>query len=122
MKRIQIIFLFLITLTILSVVSNREDTNYYSEYDTRFTCGLKYDFELLEISHELKRDTGKEELSIFTIQNAVITGTQQKIIKNISRQIFQPANGKTFYSLKLFNLENLNQKSLFPSRAPPFYS
>ncbi len=122
MKRIQIIFLFLITLTILSVVSNREDTNYYSEYDTRFTCGLKYDFELLEISHELKRDTGKEELSIFTIQNAVITGTQQKIIKNISRQIFRPANGKTFYGLKLFNLENHNQKSLFPSRAPPFYS
>ena len=122
MKRIQIIFLFLITLTILSVVSNREDTNYYSEYDTRFTCGLKYDFELLEIPHELKRDTGKEELSIFTIQNAVITGTQQKIIKNISRQIFQPANGKTYYSLKLFNLENLYQKSLFPSRASPFYS
>jgi len=122
MKRIQIIFLFLITLTILSVVSNREDTNYYSEYDTRFTCGLNYDFELLEISHELKRDTGKEELSIFTIQNAAITGNQQKIIKNISRQIFQPANGKTFYSLKLFNLENQNQKSLFPSRAPPFYS
>ena len=122
MKRIQIIFLFLITLTILSVVSNREDNNYYSEYDTRFTCGLNYDFELLEISHELKRDTGKEELSIFTIQNVVITGTHQKIIKNISRQIFQPANGKTFYSLILFNLKNQNQKSLFPSRAPPFYS
>ena len=31
MKRIQLIFLFLITLTILSVVSNREDTNNYSE-------------------------------------------------------------------------------------------
>jgi hypothetical protein len=122
MKRIQIIFLFLIALTTLSVVSDREDTNYYSEYDTRFTCGLKYDFGLLEISHELKRDTSKEELSIFTIQNAVITSNQQKIVKNISRQIFQPASGKTFYRFKLNNLNNQTQQSLFPSRAPPLYS
>lgn len=122
MKRIQIIFLLLITLSVLSLVSDREDTNYYSEYDTRFTCGLKYDFELLEISYELKKDTGEEELSIFTIQNAVITGNQQKIIKNISLEFYQPPVKKTFYSIKFYDLYDHNQKSLLPSRAPPLYS
>ena len=122
MKRIQIIFLLLVTLSVLSILSGQEDANYYSEYDTRFTCGLKYDFELLEITHELKKDPGHEEISIISIQNAVVTGTQQKIIKNISGKFFQPTGKKTFYSFNLYYFNSQNQKSLLPSRAPPLYS
>jgi len=122
MKRIQIIFLLITTITFISVLSGREDTNYYSEYDTRFTCGLKYDFELLEISHELKKDSSQEKISIFSAQNAVITGNQQKFIKNISEHFLQPSNEKTFYSFKLFDHNNQNQNSEPPSRAPPLYS
>jgi len=122
MKRIQIIFLFLIILTVLTVLTNREDSNYYSEYDTRFTCGIKYDFGLLEIVHELKQDSSQKELSLYSIQNAVTTNNPQKIVKNLSVRNNNIPTLKTFYTTPQNNLTALNQAGLSPSRAPPLYS
>ncbi len=122
MKRIQIIFLFLIALTVLSVISDREDSNYYSEYNTRFTCGLKYDFKLLHIGHELKKSNNQKELSAYTVLNAVTTGSQQNIVKHSSNYLFDLPLAKRELTEYRNEFEIFNLKTLIPSRAPPSFS
>ena len=122
MKRIQIIFLVLVAITLLSVISSREDSNYYSEYNTRFTCGLKYDFELFDFSQEFKNKSSHEEITIFSIQNAVVTNNIQKPVNNLPSQFRNTSRVNKFFSINHDNLYNQTQKSLLPSRAPPFYS
>lgn len=123
MKRIQIIFLLLITLTVLSVLSGREDSGYYSEYDTRFTCSLlKYDFKLLDITQELKPENSQKELSQYTFQNVINTNDHQKTLKKVAGIKHRLFPVKLFYSDTQNQFIDLNQNVLFPSRAPPFYS
>ncbi len=122
MKRIQIIFLFLIALTVLSVISDREDSNYYSEYNTRFTCGLKYDFTLLHIGHELKQSNNQKELSAYTVLNAATTGSQQNIVKHSSNYLFDLPPAKRDLTEYRNEFEIFNLKTLIPSRAPPSFS
>lgn len=123
MKRIQIIFLLLIILTVLSVISDREDSGYYSEYDTRFTCSLlKYDFELLDITQELKPENRQKEISHYTFQNVLNTNDHQKTFKKAAVLKHRLFPVKLFYSDTQNQFIDLNQKVLFPSRAPPCYS
>ena len=122
MKRIQIIFLFLTAVTVLSVIPGSGDPNYYSEYDTRFTCGLKYDFTLLDIGHDLKNSKNQEELSSFILNNAVTNGSNQIFVKDISRSIFDPANENRYSPGYRSDINIFNPDSLIPSRAPPSLS
>lgn len=122
MKRIQIIFLFLAVLTVLSVIPDQKDHNYYSEYDTRFTCGLKYDFTLLNFGHELKKSKNQEEVSSSIFHNAVTNSSQQLFVKNISSSPFYPALAKSFFQNDKNDIKIINRNTLIPPRAPPSHS
>ncbi len=123
MKRIQIIFLFFIALTILSVVSDRGDSNYYSEYDTRFSCGLKYDFNILEIvKHKLNQENSREELTLADIQNGLITNDHQTQIKKVSGITEELPRLKKSFTTSQQSFTDSNQNDSSPSRAPPAYS
>ena len=122
MKRIQIIFLILTAVTVLSVIQGNEEQNYYSEYDTRFTCGLKYDFTLLDIGHELKNSKNQEEISSFIIQNAVTNSPNQLFVKEITHSFFDPSIETRYSSGYRNDFVNFNPDSLIPSRAPPSLS
>ena len=122
MKRIQIIFLILTAVTVLSVINGSEDANFYSEYDTRFTCGVKYDFTLLHIGHEIKNSKNQEEVSSFIIHNAVTNSSNQVFAKEIVHSFIDPSIETRYSSGYRNDFVNFNPDSLIPSRAPPSLS
>ena len=123
MKRIQIIFLLLLALTVLSLVSGGEDSNYYSEYDTRFSCGLKYDINLIEIvDHKLNQQNSREELTSRIIQNGINTHSQKIQFKNTPGISWEIPLAPNYYSTSNTNFTSLTQDDLSPSRAPPVHS
>ena len=122
MKRIQIIFALLAVVTVLSVISGGEQNNYYSEYDSRFLCSLKADFEIFDFSEEVDRTKPENELSSIATFTAYNTNSKIDFGNNMPASLLFPDSKKTFSGIfKTSSKKQFLKRSSSP-RSPPFHS
>lgn len=122
MKRIQIIFILLISLTVLSVITGKKNP-YYSEYDSRFICSLKFDLDLFDyISEEMNRGESSNEISSVTTGAGHNTHSRIELGKNSSFAVLLPLLASQFFNSAENIYKKTSREHSTGPRAPPIFS